>query len=192
MQEIHKNVYVKENFLTPEECNAIIDKVKGNIGRCRVADDGISDVRTSLEASFPNEYDKNITSKIRNFIESFTKLPIKNQERMAVLNYQIGQLYKPHHDCYIGNLTNKGAAEFLKQGGQRPYTCLIYLNQGYQGGETNFPKINVKIKPEIGKLLVFRNQENGSINTELIHESVPVTSGQKWCMTVWVREHEFK
>ena len=34
-------------------------------------------------------------------------------------------------------------------------TFLIYLNEGFEGGETDFPKKNKKVKPVTGKGAVF-------------------------------------
>ena len=41
--------------------------------------------------------------------------------------------------------------DFLKRGGNRYATFLLYLNDDFEDGETYFPLRNKKIKPEKGK-----------------------------------------
>jgi hypothetical protein len=53
--------------------------------------------------------------------------------------------YVYHHDFSV-NDTNKK---------HRIITYLWYLNDVEEGGETDFPDINIKVKPETGKLVLF-------------------------------------
>nr|WP_239094238.1 2OG-Fe(II) oxygenase [Bacillus sp. B15-48] len=52
---------------------------------------------------------------------------------MQVLNYWIGEEYKPHFDYFSPNKVDHD------KGGQRVATFLIYLNDVKAGGETEFP-----------------------------------------------------
>ena len=45
----------------------------------------------------------------------------------------------------------------MKYGGQRIYTCLIYLNNVIEGGETYFTELDHYESPEEGKILIFKN-----------------------------------
>ena len=47
-------------------------------------------------------------------------------EALALLRYSPGQEYRPHFD-FVSGATNR-----------RLQTALIYLNSGYEGGETHF------------------------------------------------------
>lgn len=75
---------------------------------------------------------------------------IEFNERLRFLRYNNGEYFKLHKDgC------------FKRENGNRSYiTCLIYLSQGFIGGETILWDIynkenNIKIKPEIGMVLLF-------------------------------------
>ena len=54
------------------------------------------------------------------------------------------------------------------------FTLLIYLNDDYEGGEIEFPKQNIKFKPEAGSVLIFPTKE------PYYHQSHTVKSGFKY------------
>ena len=128
--------------------------------------------------------------KIREVIAKVTKVPIENQEAMSIIRYNVGGEFKAHHDCF------SPAADYYKtviaQGGQRIKTCLIYLNEDFEGGETDFPNIPYKVKPKTGKLAMFNSiDDNGGIIPQSLHAGLPVTKGVKYLATIWIRERPF-
>jgi prolyl 4-hydroxylase len=77
----------------------------------------------------------------------------------------------------------------MKSGGQRVYSCLFYLNDEFEGGETEFPIKKIKVTPKIGRMLMWSNLKiDGSLDFESLHAGLPVISGTKWIAIVWVRE----
>ena len=58
--------------------------------------------------------------------------------------------------------------------GQRTWTTMIYLNDVEEGGETNFPKLDVAIKPKCGRILLF------PANWQYRHSGLPPVSSQKY------------
>ena len=62
-------------------------------------------------------------------------------------------------------------------------------------GETDFPKINVSVKPNKGDVVVFHNTLlNDSatypkINPKSLHGGMPVIMGEKWMVNLWFREN---
>lgn len=97
-------------------------------------------------------------------------------EPLLVLRYHQGQEYRPHLDALPG-LAN-----------QRVMTALVYLNDDYQGGETEFTHIHLKIKGRKGDVLVFRNtQADGSPDPLSEHAGLPVMSGTKYLASRWIR-----
>ena len=66
----------------------------------------------------------------------------------------------------------------------RTHTFLLYLNDDYEGGETEFR--DELIKPRAGWVLHWRNAIDGQIVTENEHQVRPVTRGQKWVAVCWV------
>ena len=97
-------------------------------------------------------------------------------EPLHILRYAPGQEYKPHLDA-IPNAQN-----------QRNWTILVYLNDGYSGGETRFDLLNVEFRGAPGDALIFRNvDEQGRLDPRTRHAGVPVTGGVKWLATRWIR-----
>ena len=102
-------------------------------------------------------------------------------EPLTVLRYQPGQQYRPHHDAH-------GAVA----GTLREWTALIWLNDDYAGGETDFPDIGVRVKGAVGDLLLFHNiTADGLPDPRMIHAGLPVTSGVKWMASRWIRGRDY-
>jgi len=63
---------------------------------------------------------------------------------------------------------------------------MVYLNDSFKGGHTFFPTIDLSIKPEKGKAILFWNIDNNeNIPKEALHAGLEVESGEKWIVTVW-------
>jgi len=66
---------------------------------------------------------------------------------------------------------------------------MIYLNDDFTGGETDFPQIALRFQPKRGMAVVWRNlSEEGAGNREALHSGMPVISGSKYIITKWFRE----
>jgi len=77
----------------------------------------------------------------------------------------------------------------LQRGGQRVATFLVYLNDGYEGGETSFPRLDYRFKGATGDALVFANVEpNGAPDPRTMHAGTPTTRGEKWLLSQWIRD----
>ena len=76
-----------------------------------------------------------------------------------------------------------------RKGGQRICTLLIYLNDVHEGGETTFPKIDLKISPKKGAAIYFHYSNHiGQTDRQSLHRSVPVLNDEKWVATKWIRQ----
>jgi hypothetical protein len=61
------------------------------------------------------------------------------------------------------------------------------LTENFQGGILNFPKLNLNIYPKIGKMVIFKNvNDNLTINSNMIHESLEITQGCKIVLVIFV------
>ena len=102
---------------------------------------------------------------------------VGHAEALFVMRYTPGQEYKPHLDALAG----------LRQ--QRAWTAITYLNEGYEGGETVFPELSISIRGRIGDVLIFSNvHADGSADPRVRHGGLPVTRGEKWIATRWIRQ----
>ena len=102
---------------------------------------------------------------------------IENGEPLTVLRYIGGQQYRPHHDALPGAIN------------QRAWTMLVYLNEGYHGGETAFPASGLKVQGRGGDGVLFANLgAGGRIDPRALHAGLAVTAGAKWLCTRWIRQ----
>lgn len=98
-------------------------------------------------------------------------------EPLQILRYRPGQQYRNHFDFVPG-------AE-----NQRLFSALVYLNDGFKGGETCFVRTGLKVKARKGDGLVFRNLGADRRADPLSeHAGLPVTSGTKFLASRWIRE----
>ncbi|MFN8768312.1 MAG: 2OG-Fe(II) oxygenase [Lysobacteraceae bacterium] len=111
--------------------------------------------------------------------------PAINAEPMVVLRYRPGQEYRLHRDLLPPSTL---ADPVQGRGGQRVATVLAYLNAVDEGGETDFPRRDVRVAPRAGAALVFRNlRPDGSPDEDSLHAGLPVRRGEKWIATLWIR-----
>jgi predicted 2-oxoglutarate/Fe(II)-dependent dioxygenase YbiX len=98
-------------------------------------------------------------------------------ERFRFYRYEVEQKFAPHYD---GCFRRSDAEESL-------FTFMIYLNDDFAGGETNFYLENgwlrLSVKPEKGKALVFWHAQ--------LHEGAAVRQGCKYVLRtdVMYRRH---
>ncbi len=128
-----------------------------------------------------------LTEVIRQRISAATRIPIPLFEPSQVLHYAVGQRFKPHHDFL--DPTNPAYQDTLTRFGQRIATFLIYLNDTYDGGETSFPRIDLKFRAKQGDALFFANvTQDGAPDFKTLHAGLPPTSGEKWVFSQWIRD----
>jgi len=97
------------------------------------------------------------------------------------------QQFKEHHDFFY--TSEPYWPEQERQGGQRTWTAMIFLNEPEAGGETEFPKAAIKVSPRTGNMLVWNNLNIiGEPNYFSLHEGLPVAAGTKYIITKWHRE----
>jgi hypothetical protein len=105
---------------------------------------------------------------------------------MAVLHYDVGEQSKEHFD-FVDPRTPHYAREIADKG-QRIVTFLVYLNDDYDGGETDLVKLGIKHKGRRGEGLFFVNAlANGEADLRTLHAGRPPTRGEKWIVSQFVR-----
>ena len=122
-----------------------------------------------------------VVQRINRCIAAATGTKAEWGEPLNLLRYKPGQQFRPHHDGF-------GSGERAT----RIMTALIWLNEQFDGGETDFPELNIRVRGGVGDMLVFRNfHDDGSPDDRLIHAGLPVTRGVKWMASRWIRGQEF-
>ena len=141
----------------------------------------MDNVRDASAAHIPPVAEDLVVQEINRCIAAATGTEPGWGEPLNILRYTPGQQYKPHHD---GTSPDNVSVRNL--------TALIWLNDQFEGGETDFPKIKVRVRGSVGDMLVFKNVlDNGDFDARMIHAGLPVTEGVKWMASRWIRGTPF-
>lgn len=183
-------IYTISNFLSPLECKSVIARAKTKeMTRGFVSGPGkgvISDARTNDLCWVEHHTDPAFT-RIAGRIAGLVGMPLSHAESFQVIRYGVGAEYRSHFDAF--DPTSDNGKYNWRYGSQRLITVLGYLNVVKKGGATEFPRLKIKVDPEIGKLLVFHNCLPGTLrrHPESIHAGCPVEEGEKWAFNLWFR-----
>ncbi|MFT5359211.1 MAG: prolyl 4-hydroxylase [Polyangiales bacterium] len=92
--------------------------------------------------------------------------PTGLNERFRFYRYRQGQAFRWHRDGAFVRNTNQRSA----------FTVMVYLNDGFEGGATEFDLAEGKLRvvPRAGMALVFEHR--------LRHQGAPITSGTKYVL----------
>tara|TARA_B100001250_G_C19746566_1_gene765606 strand:+ start:119 stop:1387 length:1269 start_codon:yes stop_codon:yes gene_type:complete len=175
------------NFLSVDECNELIKMIDSNHTRSSVVVGGtdrtdVTDHRTSSTSNL--DMNNVIVSSIHKKIANYLGLDLSKGEALQGQLYEPGQYFKPHNDFFSGAAYDM----HCKASGNRTHTFMIYLNDDFKGGGTNFPNLNKSVKPQTGKGLWWNNLVEGEEQHQYMHEGVEVEDGKKYIVTSWWRE----
>ena len=188
-------LYVVNNFLSNDECEAFIEAANGKLKPSTVIspDKHIQhESRTSENCWI--EHDANeIVHEVSKRFSILVQMPIRNAEQYQLVYYKQGTEYKPHFDSF--DYASEDGKKNWEPGGQRMITVIAYLNDVEEGGETGFPELSINVPPKKGDALVFHNTllEDAAaypkINPRSLHAGMPVIKGEKWMVNLWFREN---
>jgi prolyl 4-hydroxylase len=123
----------------------------------------------------------------RERLANFCGVPAAQFEPLNVLHYGVGQQYAPHWDFL--DPSSLAHAEVIRTQGQRIKTVLVYLNDGYESGETDFPHLGIHFRGRPGEGLWFDNVgPDGQPDPRTLHAGLPPLRGEKWLLSQWVRD----
>ncbi|MEK7264823.1 MAG: 2OG-Fe(II) oxygenase [Pseudomonadota bacterium] len=184
------DVLIYRQALAPEICEYVIAHSASRLGpslvynpvEARMIRDPL---RTSATASLsPIDLDLALIA-INRLMAHAAGCAEENGEFLSVLHYAPGQQYRPHFDCIP-------PGPDFDRNGQREKTALLFLNEDYEGGETQFTEIELNVRGGRGDILVFSNlTPGGEIDRAARHAGLPVTKGAKWLASKWFRTKKF-
>jgi hypothetical protein len=191
-KKLESNILLWKNVISKENCNTIIKLIEENsdwqnakIGNKENTKEDMSyrsnkvDYLTSRFGVNSNIYwchntigygIKKVleeTIKEYKYNENFLDYFVSQDEGFQVLKYEKGQFYKTHLDS-------------SKENG-RVLSVLLYLNEDYEGGETYFPRQDMKIKGEQGDVLLFPS------NYCYPHSAEEILNGIKYSVVTWFK-----
>ena len=178
-----------EDFITPNECDALIEYGKTqfqsapgvrepfDIGRSR-------DLRTSVYVKAPKHHNA-LIKEIDSRIAMLTNWDEQSTEDTYLLNFQIGQEYLTHHDFI--EVMEPNAHVHLNNGGNRLGTVIVFLKEPVEGGNITFPESGLTIVPKRGSVLFLGYSEPFAASRS-IYSIQPVVSGEEWIAIKWLKE----
>jgi prolyl 4-hydroxylase len=183
-------ISVIEGLLPPAWCDWIVERAAAHLGRARVyaaTGPATNDYRTNSEAVMRPERSDLVLEMANARIASVTGMPIGQQEATHVLHYEVGEQFKPHFD-FIDPRLPYGRRN-IELYGQRVLTVLIYLNDGFEGGETLFVSPDWRFKGAKGDAVMFWNvKPDGQADRDSMHAGLSPTRGEKWLFSKWVHD----
>lgn len=181
--------YILQNFLTQDQCRAIINHSESKLIDSEVLGGKHKNVRDSQQHWIPKS--DPLAKPLFEKVSKMFNIPFENGEDLQVVRYRPGQFYKEHHDSCCDD--NENCSDFIKKGGQRVLTVLIYLNNEFEEGNTYFKNLDLKLKAATGDAIVFYPLAKGTnkCHPYALHSGMPVTSGTKWIANLWFREKKF-
>eukprot|EP01114_Cavostelium_apophysatum_P013871 TRINITY_DN3456_c0_g1_i1.p1 TRINITY_DN3456_c0_g1~~TRINITY_DN3456_c0_g1_i1.p1 ORF type:complete len:335 (-),score=49.14 TRINITY_DN3456_c0_g1_i1:79-1083(-) len=198
LHENNPRVLYWSNYLTPEECDEMIEAGAKSLRESQVVADESkfitgkapggerkAEIRSS-KGSWLNHFgDEPFVQKFARRNSLWSGIPRDHGEMIQFLQYQVGQFYLPHTD-WFDPVT---AGQHLENGGQRYASVLCFLNDVEEGGETNFPKVNLSVPPTKGAAILWYNTfSNGTVDPMSLHGGNPVKKGVKYVAVQWLRE----
>ena len=182
-------IYAVGEFLTSNECRKLAGMIDQVARPSSLYEGTYKDgYRTSYSGNF--DRDDPMVKMVSRRIDDCLGLPGKFGETMQGQRYLPGQQFKDHHDYfYPGEDYWK---QERKNGGQRSWTAMMFLNTLKGSGAPAFPNCGIQIEPKAGVLLVWNNANpDGTPNEDTLHAGTPVASSAKYVITRWYRTRKW-
>ena len=162
-------------FLAPGEVN---DASTGKIRR--------HEMRTALSAGLTVLRRDILCAVMQARVAALTGMPVHHHEPPNLISYEPGQQFENHFD-FVDPRSPLFQDE-LAILGQRVATCVTYLNDDFEGGETHFPEAKLKLRGGPGDCVLFVNVlADGQPDPLTVHAGLPPSRGRKWVLSQWLR-----
>lgn len=183
------------NLLSEKECDVLIEitKKKG-LSASQIRDYQVDSEHRKSDTCwlFPEEMGP-VWERLSQFLKNELKGHEFSSEPVQIVRYGPGQYFRDHYDqCEQDEPWCR--KETTKFGGPRLCTLLIYLNDSYKGGFTEFPLLNQRWKGKKGDAIFFWNldQSKRMVHPKSKHRGTEVFHGEKWIANIWIRDKKKK
>lgn len=184
------NVRLARGVLSREACDYMMGAAAPRLAPSFVVDprDGTNKPdphrRSATATLWPVDLDLALV-QINTLIAAASGQAPETAEMLSILRYLPGEAYLPHYDWLP-------PSEELDRSGQRVATTLVYLNAGFEGGETQFLTPGLEVKGAPGDLVLFANVDgDGAPDQASRHAGAAVRQGQKWLASTWFRARRY-
>jgi hypothetical protein len=184
-------VRVYRGFVPAPACAWLIEQARPNLKRALIYDpvggkDIADHMRTNSAAGFDLMHADLVQVAVQWRMSAAVGIPVQHMEGPTVLHYAVGEQITNHYDFVNPRIPNYDA-EIAKRG-QRVITFLVYLNDDYEGGETDFPELKLRYHGASGHGLFFTNAlPNGEPDLRMVHAGLPPKDKEKWLMSQFIR-----
>lgn len=183
------SVAALRGFATPAMCAWLIERAHDQLGPTAVnapAGSKPHSTRTARACAFgPDDRDM-VLAVFQARAARVAKGPVEFHEAPNVISYEQGEEFSVHVDFVDPNVPD--FARELAVFGQRTVTFVTYLNEDFDGAETEFPALGFKFRGKTGDAVVFSNvRPDGSPDRNTVHAGLPPTRGRKWVLSQWLR-----
>jgi len=129
-----------------------------------------------------------ISKAIINRVSELLKIPSNFFSKPEFLQYNVNQGTGLHHDYHFH--------DYWRPAGPKVLTFLLFLNDVDEGGPEGFPLLDwLFVLPKKGSALLWSNvldQNPKSNDVKMVHQSLPVTEGEKYVMKMYVHLYDKK
>jgi predicted 2-oxoglutarate/Fe(II)-dependent dioxygenase YbiX len=177
----HPLLWTVSDLFSPEECATILNSASThewfpatvNRAEGRAVDAKLRDSTTAVLRDSALADD--LYQRVKPHVPARMTAELGNRGRVAmdvagvhvpvrIYRYERGQQFGPHQDqCYLGPNDTRSLL-----------TLMVYLNDDFRGGETDFPEQSRTIVPKTGMALLFQHM--------LLHAGKPVIEGSKYVL----------
>jgi hypothetical protein len=181
-----------DGFMSKAACDWVIERARGRLARARIYSSSgggpaVNPSRTNTETDFNIIQSDLVLLLLRARIAEATGLPTAVMELTKVLHYSVGERFDLHFDFIDPSAPDLGPE--LAARGQRLATFLVYLNDDYEGGETEFPRVGLRHRGRMGSALYFANvTTRGEPDLLTLHAGLAPARGEKWLLSQWIRD----
>ncbi len=185
-------IHAVEQLVPAPICDWLVELSRPRLERALVQDPRtgltiMGKTRTNQVASFTLRDTSLIHLLIQARIAAAAPTLPRMLEAFAVLHYAVGEQASEHFD-YL-DPDNASYAATIAAHGQRVATCLLYLNDDYEAGETVFPALGIKHRGRKGDALIFRSVDASAVpDPRTLHAGRPPTRGEKWVLSQFIRD----
>ncbi|HTT97806.1 MAG TPA: 2OG-Fe(II) oxygenase [Rhizomicrobium sp.] len=187
-------IWRADGFASPAQCDRLMARAHGKLAPAKMYDRvrhtvQFNAIRTNSEFLFDITQASVMLVLMRIKIGLLVSLPVPHMEPPQILHYAPGQELRAHYDFLRAG--EAGYGRDAAYCGDRVVTFLLYLNDGYEGGETHFPKADLRYKGRKGDAIFFANLRSGRPDPMSLHSGTPIVRGEKWLFSQWIHDRPF-
>jgi prolyl 4-hydroxylase len=183
-------VRAHREFATHSACDWLIEQARPHLKRALIYDPAGGDVadhmRTNSAAGLDLMHVDVVHAAVQWRMSLAVGIPIAHLEAPTVLHYARGEEITRHYDFVNPRMPHYDKE--IAERGQRIVTFLVYLNDDYEGGETDFPQLGLRYHGAKGQGLFFTNAlPSGEGDPRMVHAGLPPKDNEKWLMSQFIR-----